>query len=161
MDNSAEICIALINEGLRQKFSYLQELYDLTVKQTAAIKAEDVAELNRLVDKKQVKINAVDMLDEDFKKNFQNLKNILGVTSLDGLDAGRIPGAIELKQLVADILSMIKKLSDLETANSTGVNKLLATLGNEVKKLNQGIKINNAYAPTSYNRFSYFIDKKK
>lgn len=161
MDNSVEKCIVLMNEGLKKKNRYLQDLYELTVEQTSAISSEDIEGLNRLVGSKQEKIDAIDKLDEEFKLNFKRLKSMLGVSSLDGIDAGRIEGARELKDRVADILSIVKKISDLEGLNSAAAKKLLNSLGNEVKKLNQGLKISNVYAPVKIERSSYFIDKKK
>lgn len=161
MDNSAEKCIISMNEVLSKKSSFLQELFDLTQNQSVAINDGNVAELNRLVDCKQEKIDSINKLDEEFKAYFERLKSILGVASLELLDAGRVPGAGELRSKVAEIIVLVKKISDIEVANSQAAKKLLSSLGSQVKKLNQGMKLSNAYTPAKLDRGSYFIDKKK
>lgn len=161
MDNLAEKCIISMNQGLSKKSSFLQELFDLTQNQSVVINDGNVVELNRLVDCKQERIDSINILDEEFKTNFERLKSILGVESFDGLDARGVPGARELRDKVTGIIELVKKISDVESANNLAAKRLLGSLGSQVKKLNQGMKLSNAYLPAKLERGSYFIDKKK
>lgn len=161
MDTSPEKYIQRLNETVDKKLGLLQDILELTEEQASSISEDGLEGLQRLVDDKQEKIDAVDKLDEEFKVYFQRLKSVLKVDSLSELDASGIAGAKELKGKVAEILELIKEIADSEKGNNSAAKKLLDSLGSEVKKLNQGMQMNNAYTPGHMNTASYYIDKKK
>lgn len=166
MDTMPEKYIERLNEFLLKKKALLLDILTLTQAQTEAIAEDSLDSLNNLINSKQLKIDEINKLDEEFGTCCSRLKSILGISNLDQLDATKIEygvseGAKQLKGLTAGILDVIRNISEVEKGNSQKSNKLLEQFGNEIKKINQGRKANNAYKPGSVSAPSYFLDKKK
>jgi len=161
MDASHEKYMERLAGLLDKKQGLLQEILDLTGRQTGAVEGEDLEKLQKLIEDKQARIDAIDRLDEEFNVYFQRMKSALKVKSLAGLDASGTPGAARLKEATAGILKLISAISDIEKVNNEKSKKLLDSMGSEIKKLNQGRRVNSAYAPAPFKPPSYFIDKKK
>lgn len=153
--------VARLIEILEKKKSLFHELLSLTEKQTEVICEDKLEELQRLVDEKQIKIDAAVKLDDDFQVYFRRLKSELRLDSLDELRASQVEGAARLKDLTAVIIGLAEKISFLEKANNTSAKSLLNKLGGEVRKVSEGRRINSAYTPGPVSAPSYFIDKKK
>jgi hypothetical protein len=90
----------------------------------------------------------------------------LGISHLNQLEEAKLEnsaseGAKQLKAMTAEVLDLIRSISEIEKVNSQKSDKLLEQLGNEIKKINQGKKANNAYKPGPVKAPSYFLDKKK
>lgn len=155
-----------LNKLLQNKKALLLDILSLTRQQSGVISEDGLDSLNKLIDDKQKKIDAIDKLDDEFNAHYSKLKTVMGITGLDQLDASKIEGdaainAIRLKTLTADILDIIRDISGIEKENSKKSAKLLEKFGNEIKKLNQSKKVNNAYTSGNFDSLSYFIDKKK
>ena len=166
MDTIPEKYIRQLNELLQKKKVLLLDILTMTKAQTEAIAEDSLDNLNNLINSKQLKIDEIDKLDEDFGTCCSSLKSTLGISNLDQLDAAKLGGAAsegakQLKGLTAGILDVIRSISDIEKVNSQKSNKLLEQFGNEIKKINQGKKANNAYKPGYVSAPSYFLDKKK
>lgn len=159
-------CIERLNELLFKKKVLLLDILALTRAQTEAIAEDSLDSLNNLINSKQLKIDEVNKLDEEFGAHYSRLKSTMGISSLDQLDnakleSGASEGAKQLKDLTAGILNVIRSISEVEKENSQKSNKLLAQFGSEIKKINLGKKANNAYKSGSISAPSYFLDKKK
>jgi hypothetical protein len=161
MEMSPEKYIQRLNEILQKKILLLQDILVLTKAQAEVINEDEIDSLNKLIDKKQTKIDVVNELDEEFNVYFQRLKSSLGVKSIAGLDASGLEGAKELKDVTAEILNLINRISELEKQNTGNGKSLLDHLGGEIKKINQNKKVSSAYSPGPVSVPSYFIDKKK
>ena len=161
MDASHEKYIDRLTEILHKKQGFLQDILDLTESQAAAIDEESLEMLQKLIEDKQAKIDAIDKLDEEFNVYFQRLKSTLKINSLAELDAAGSPKAAQLNEATAGILKLIVGIGDIEKVNSEKSKILLDYMGVEIKKLNQGKKVNSAYTPAPFKLPSYFIDKKK
>lgn len=153
-------------EILQKKKDILLDILDLTRKQTEAITEDGLDALNKLIDGKQKKIDEIDKLDEEFGVYFQRLKSTMGISRLDQLDASKLNAAVaekakSLKSLTAEILDVIKSISELEEINSGKSQELLGEFSKQIRSINQGKKANNAYKPAPYSAPSYFVDKKK
>lgn len=161
MDISPEKYVQRLNEILGKKLIFLKDILSLTRDQETSIGEENIDGLEKLIDAKQEKIDAIDKLDEEFSVYFQRLKTVLKVDSLSELNASGIAGAKELKLTVSEVVEVISAIEVLEKKNNVSAKKLLDSIGGEVRKLNQGIKFNRAYIPAPMQTTSYFIDKKK
>jgi hypothetical protein len=149
-------------EASLKKYALIQELLVLTNKQAEKITEDSVSEFESLVDKKQVKMNEVDKLDEEFNVYFQRLKQTLKISSLDELTGADIKGIKELKEAVSNIMLVLNEINTIELQNNIKAKKLLNQFGAEIKKINQGKKANSIYNPVPIGKPpSYFIDKKK
>ncbi len=158
--------IEILNGLLSKKKAILLDILTLTGAQSDAITEDGMDRLDRLIKEKQLKIDEIDKLDEEFEANCKKLKASLGISSLDQLDAERlggdaIKGAKRLKSQTTEILDVIRNISEMEKVNGLKSKRLLDHFGSEIKKINQGKKANNAYKSGPYNVPSYFVDKKK
>lgn len=158
--------IERLNELLQKKMSKLQEILALTGKQTDAITEDGLDRLNKLIEEKQRKIDDIDQLDEEFETYYERLKSILGISRLDQLDALKpedraAAGAKQLKGLTAEILEIMRSISEIEQVNQQKSKSLLGGFSNEIRRINQGKMANNAYRYGPASAPSYFLDKKK
>lgn len=167
MDNmTLEQYIGRLKGLLEKKKALLLDVLSLTQAQTEAITDEGMEGLDKLINDKQWIIDGINKLDEAFETDYQSLKSLLGITQTEQLDVAKLEGsalesARQLKALTAEILNIVRDISEREKVNSEKSNKLLEQYGNEIKKLNQGKKANNAYKAASSSAPSYFLDKKK
>ena len=155
-----------LNELLAKKKVLLLEILAMTQAQTKVITEDGLDSLNDLINKKQLKIDEIDKLNEEFQIYLARFKSTLGISSLEQLNTASLSeaaatGARQLKALTAETLNVIGQISEIEKVNSKKSNELREQLGGEIKRINQGKKVNNAYNPGSYNTPSYFMDKKK
>lgn len=148
-------------EILQKKKVFLQGMLVLTEAQSGTISEDGLDRLQKLIEEKQLKIDAIDKLDGEFNVFFQRLKTSIKIKSLEELDITGIPAAKQLKSITGEVMEIISQIGELERQNSEKSKKLLNFLGSEIKKINQGKKVNNAYAPPPTGIPSYFIDKKK
>ncbi len=161
MNNVSEQNIKNLIEILQRKEELLQDILFLTEAQTSSLTEDRLDGLHMLINDKQAKIDEIEKLDRDFTEILQNFKNKMGIKTLEELDATRVSGARQLKEKTSGIMSSIEKISVVEKQNSEKGKELLNSLGNEIKKLNQGKQASKAYVPKPQNIPSYFIDKKK
>lgn len=148
-------------EILTKKQMLLSDMLVLTESQTPAIKSESLDALQQIIEEKQLKIDAIDKLDEEFGVYLERLKSSTKVKSLEELDTSAFPMAKRLKEITGETLALIGRISEIEKFNSSKSKELLDQLGGEIKKINQGKKVNTAYNPVSPRTPSYFVDKKK
>ena len=146
---------------LSEKINLLKQILDLTNTQSLAIEDEDIGKLESLVAEKQKKIDEVDRLDKEFDVFFLRLKSVLNIKSMDELKAGEVPGAFKLLKAVEEVVAIVEKISEMEARNNKKAKNLLYRLGEEIKKINQRKKANQAYAPGHAKPQAHFIDKKK
>lgn len=158
--------IEILNGLLSKKKAILLDILALTGAQADVITEDGMNRLDGLIKEKQLKIDEIDKLDEEFEANCKKLKASLGISRLDQLDAEKlggdaIKGAKQLKSQTAETLDVIRDISEMEKVNGLKSKRLLDHFGSEIKKINQGKKANNAYKSGPYNVPSYFVDKKK
>lgn len=156
--------IERLNELLEKKKALLADILGITRAQADTVTEDGMAGLSDLIKNKQLKIDEINKLDEEFGIYYQRLKSALGISRLDQIDAEKLDGAAQarrLKELTAEILDVIRDIAVIERENSRKSKKLLEKFGNEIKKINQGKKANNAYKPGAFGVPSYFVDKKK
>jgi hypothetical protein len=157
-----ETYIERLWDGSGKKLLLLQDLYKLTVRQSDMINQDKLENLDEIIGDKQKCIDQIDKLDEEFNVYFLRLKQQLNIKNLDELHNPDIKGVKELKLTIGTIIELIKEISTLEQQNNLKAKSLLDELGKEIKKINQGKKVTNAYNPGSNLRPpSYYIDKKE
>ena len=148
-------------EASNKKYILIQEMFVLTKNQTNLIEEDSISEFEKLVDEKQDKINEINKIDEEFNVYFQRLKQVLKISSLDDLVNPDIKGVKQLKDVVSNIMSVLKEISNIEKLNSIKAEQLLKQFGEDITKLNLRKKANLGYQPDPMEKPpSYFIDKK-
>ncbi|NLD49246.1 MAG: flagellar protein FlgN [Clostridiaceae bacterium] len=162
MTSSPEEYIERLSGISQKKYVLLQDLYILTQSQAVAIDCEEIKKLEELIENKQLKIDAITKLDDDFGVYFKRLKQILGVSSLDEVKEASYKGVKEFKTAVKNILDISKEISQMENDNNMKARKLLDSIGEEIRKMNMGRKANSVYNQAAdMKQPSYYIDKKK
>lgn len=162
MNITSEEYIKRLIELSDKKRILLQDMHILTQEQAEAIAAQDVKRLEELVENKQLKIDGINKLDEEFEVYQKRLKQTLGVSSLDEVQNMKIEGISCLKEIIGSIFAIMKEISELEQDNNLKAKEVLNALGEELKKINAGKKVNAAYNYSSnIGEPSYFIDRKK
>ncbi|MFZ5945230.1 MAG: flagellar protein FliT [Bacillota bacterium] len=112
------------------KLEYLQNIYNLTLEQKKALDANDVDELQRLLDEKQAYINKINLLDFDLKKMGNNNNMFQPV---------------------------LQSIIDVDKENRNAAAEFLFILKDKVGKVRQGRKVHQAYNP--YQSQAAFINK--
>jgi 5'-3' exonuclease len=161
MDTGREIEFNRMIELLDRKKQLLGDMLELTKAQTDVIAEGTLDKLKQLVDEKQSKIDQIDKLDADFGVYFESLKAACKINKLSELDVSAYPGAKRLKQITSEVIGLVGEISGVEKVNSEKSKKLLDELGSQIRKVNQGKKINNAYARKPNTPASLFLDQKK
>lgn len=144
-----------------KKHTLLKEMLMFTKGQANAISNEDIDNLERLTGEKQVRIDTIDKLDDEFQVYFLRLKRVLKVEKLNEIKAGKIAGTSELQDVAGRVMDLIREISDIEKKNNADARKMMDATALEIKKINQGKKANNAYMSGPGKAPSYFIDSKK
>jgi len=162
MDVSPEFCIEKAIEASNKKYKCLQDLILLTMAQTEAINEDGIDGLSKLTGEKQIKINEINKIDEDFGIYFDLLKQKLGVNNLDEINTSELKGANELKQITGKIMELLTEINKLEKQNYEKAKNLLDELGAKIRQISEGKRLNNAYnASAGLTPPAYFVDKKK
>jgi hypothetical protein len=148
-------------EILERKKTLLGDMMTLTEAQASVINADTLDKLQEIVEEKQRRIDEIDKLDEEFGIYLERLKKEFGIKRLDDPDVPAFPQAEKLKEVTGEILSLVSRISEAEKTNSVKCKELLEQIGSQIKKINQGKKINKAYNSSSSGFSSFFVDKKK
>lgn len=151
-----------LTEISQKKYKLLQDMFILTGEHAKTINQEGIERLDKIIEAKQNLIEQIDKLDEEFNVYFSRLKQSLGIKSFDELKGPGFKGMEELQASVKQVMALIGEISQLDEQNNKNARILLNNLGDEIKKINQGKKVNMAYNPSPIVQPpSYFIDKKK
>ncbi|NLL06177.1 MAG: flagellar protein FlgN [Clostridiaceae bacterium] len=162
MDASPEVCIQKVIEASNKKYSCLQQLIVLTRAQTEVISEESMDGLEKLIGEKQVRIDEINKVDEDFGMYVDLLKQKLGVSRLDEIENSSLKGLKELKQITGQIMELLNEINVLEKNNNKKAKDLLDDLGAQIRQIREGKKLNNLYNTGSGTiPPAYFVDKKK
>lgn len=148
-------------EILNKKYKILKDILGLTTSQTNAINNEEFDVLEKLVHKKQVKINLIEPLDERFNFIFAELKDKLGIKSMKQLTGCNIQEARDLKELTIKVLGIIAEIGVVEKQNNEMMLKIIDESKKQIKSIIHGKKALSAYSNNSTSPPSYYIDKKK
>ncbi len=146
---------------LDEKYSLLLELKSLTWQQSQAITESNVDLVNELVEKKQVIIDKINVLDSKFDEIFSAFKKQSGIESIAQLRSDDAKELLPLKSAVEKVVDLINQLKTLEQENQNKAKRLLNALGDGLRRIRDGRKLNSAYNPGPLQYPSYFIDKKK
>lgn len=163
METNPEFCIERVIEASNKKYKCLQDLILLTMAQTEAISEDGMDGLDKLINEKQIKINEINKIDEDFGKYLNLLKQKLGINRLDELNTSQLKGAKELKEITGQIMNLLAEINKLEKQNYEKAKGLLDEFGAKIRQIREGKKLNNAYYNSGDGLVppAYFLDKKK
>lgn len=159
MDNMDKLIKELI-VLLEKKQEHLKNILHLTKEQSKLIADENIDELEKNVTKKQAYIDQINDVDNDFNRVYEEFKDKQRVVLESGLRL-EIEDLSDFKQKVKQVMDLMKQISELEESNNKNAADVLEKYSENIKKINQARKIDDAYGNKPIINPSYYIDKKK
>lgn len=145
-----------------EKLDRLRKILQLTEEQSIVITEDKADDLHKIINLKQQHMDAIDELDQAFEVYYSRLKSLLRVHSIEEIRMTDLTSADELKQIIASIYEITKKIQNLENSNNNKIREVLNKISTEIRYIKQGKMVNNGYnIGGKLPQQSYYFDKKK
>ena len=146
---------------LLKKLDLIQQLTELTRKQSGVIDEGELEELEKLIDRKTEIMEAVDLLDKSLYPILEEIRTFAGFNQDKNTakieEKGKLPA--ETENVLKDLRDLLLELQQMDQENLQKMNEKRAELGKRMVKIQSGRKANKGYQQD--NRiYSTFIDKK-
>ncbi|MFG6329453.1 MAG: hypothetical protein K1W06_08300 [Lachnospiraceae bacterium] len=161
MDN-INTYISVLHGSLRKKLELIKELLELTKEQSMILSKEDIDadHFERVVEKKEIKINEVLDIDKGFQSLFDKVSGIIK----DNPQPYR-QQILEMQNFIRAITDMGVEIENLEYKNREKFKNLILLKRNSIKDF----KVSNKTAVSYYKNMSnqhrewqsYFVDSRK
>lgn len=161
MDN-INTYISVLHGSLRKKLDLIKKLLELTKEQNKILNQEtiDIDNFDRLVSKKEVKINEMLEIDRGFQTVFNKISSVIKESPQQYRQQ-----ILEMQNFIRAITDIGVEIENLEQKNKEKFNKFLASKRSDIKNF----KVSNKTAVSYYKNMSnqhrewqsYFIDSKK
>lgn len=161
MDN-INTYISVLHGSLRKKLDLIKKLLELTKEQNKILNQEtiDIDNFDRLVSKKEVKINEMLEIDRGFQTVFNKISSVIKESPQQYRQQ-----ILEMQNFIRTITDIGVEIENLEQKNKEKFNKYLASKRSDIKNF----KVSNKTAVSYYKNMSnqhrewqsYFIDSKK
>lgn len=161
MDN-INTYISVLHGSLRKKLDLIKKLLELTKEQNKILNQEtiDIDNFDRLVNKKEVKINEMLEIDRGFQTVFNKISSVIKESPQQYRQQ-----ILEMQNFIRAITDIGVEIENLEQKNKEKFNKFLASKRSDIKNF----KVSNKTAVSYYKNMSnqhrewqsYFIDSKK
>lgn len=146
---------------LEQKKEALEAINKLTMAQQADIEKNQGENLSNFIDEKQLEIEKIQVIDEDFENTFEIFKSQLKIKTLDDIDIKDYPQFRDVKKVISEIMDLAKNIMELELKNKDRVSDIIEDLKKELKTVRLGQKSIKAYEKPNINIGGVYIDRKK
>lgn len=148
-------------ELLEEKKAVLEKIHELTLKQKEDIENNQGDNINGFIDKKQVEIDKINVIDEDFANTVKKLKLELDIESLEQVDTDRFPQMKVMRVKIEEILSLGNDIMKLEEYNKDKIIEIINHIKKDLKAVNLGRKSVKAYEKPNIDVGGIYIDRKK
>lgn len=146
---------------LKEKNKKLIDILEITKQQAEVIGKEDIDDLGKLIDKKQVIMDQIDTIDQQFMEKFNNIKLKFRVGTIDEIPSENRMEFKEIQTSISKNHKVVEEIIAIEKENSVNVKKRFADIKAKIKGIQGGKKIITAYGNTPTLTDGVFIDKKK
>ncbi len=143
-----------------KKLEMLREIRVLSEKQHQAFQDKALDDIEKILDRKDQIIEYIQKLDNAFLAVSENLKEMLGINSLEALSETNLDGRLRLKEIIREITGTVESVIQLEQDSLNNAAKMKNETGAKIKNVNAGKKMATAYTIKPTSTPSYFIDKK-
>lgn len=137
----------------------LLEILKFTREQKNLIKEDKMEALEKNLYAKEIKMKEIDVLDLDYLKQFEKLKEVEKIEAIGEIDLGRFSNLKTLKEVTLEISSLLGEINALDSEN----NKLFKEKFKDIKSQLKTVKdVKTAYK--GYNikaSGSILIDERK
>ncbi|MBZ2174863.1 flagellar protein FlgN [Schnuerera sp. xch1] len=143
----------------KKKKQLLDNIINITKRQTGQIEKENMEGLDMSLNKKDNIIKQIDKLDREFLEVFSQVKKAHSVEDINQLDIEEYPNLKELKEVVQEVASTLLAISMIDKENSYSIKRKLEKTKLELRNIKKGKKAYKGYNTKTTE--SMLIDEKK
>jgi len=163
-----EIITQKVNEGLKRlleladaKKQHMEQIFELTCKQSEVLSAEQVDKLLEYIEDKQENIDAIKVLDEEFSRIFEGIKDEVNRDDLEHYNPQGYELYVKLRASVSQIKDMVEAIYNLEVQNQNVVEEVIQDIKARITSISRGKKGYSAYKQSAPQAEGVFIDQRK
>ncbi|WP_091730929.1 flagellar protein FlgN [Proteiniborus ethanoligenes] len=145
-DNMAENTIYDMVSIIEEKLELLKHILDVKPKQKEAIEKEDIDAIESSLSTIQKQISAIDQLDSIYADKLKELKDRVGVESIEELDHTKFPNTIALRDRIKEIRSVLEAIKIIDDENIALMNDKFQETKKKLKNLRKGQKVVKGYS---------------
>lgn len=142
-----------------EKKSYLDQMFQLSKKQEAIIKNDDLSELDSILNDRDSLMKKIDRLDLEFLEIYKDILASEKVENIYDIDVDKFTNIKDLKKVVGTIRDTLKEIDILDKNNMSNINKAFEEVQSNLKQIKTGQKLYKGYNMEVDN--SILIDSKK
>ncbi len=142
-----------------EKKSYLDQMFQLSKKQEAIIKNDDLSELDSILNDRDSLMKKIDRLDLEFLEIYKDILASEKVENIYDIDVDKFTNIKDLKKVVGTIRDILKEIDILDKNNMSNINKAFEEVQSNLKQIKTGQKLYKGYSMEVDN--SILIDSKK
>lgn len=146
-------------EILSVKLKLLEEIHILTCEQTEKLNNQDIDVFIKILDRKDIRIKKIKMLDKRNNELLDKIKEIYRINELNQLKNDKSVEVIE--KLNNKIQNTLKNIYSVDTINNERFNIEFNKVRNTMINLKKGRKATSSYYKIPTQVGGYFIDNKK
>lgn len=162
---SIESIIGRLIELLDKKAVLMERLYWMTLEQKSFLKTESIDSFMNEMKKRQLAMDEIDQIDSEFYRLYIEVKEMMGIASLEYADTKKYPQLASLHQKVQAVMEITQKIQELDEQNKGEVSEKFEQVKEDMKKLqaqkSAASKISKGYASKYNHAQGVFIDNKK
>lgn len=158
--NINDILDYLIRIG-EAKAKLMDDILDITQKQSLNIGEEHIDVLSDLIQQKQKCIDKINVLNKEFIEKYDDIKQNLNVASLAEINSNEYPSVIKLKTTIQSIDKVVQQIQQLEKINNKKMLDALGAVKEQITNIKNSRKVNAVYNQGMPIYGGVFIDKKK
>lgn len=114
-----------------------------------------------IVEKRQKLILKMMEIDNDYMKNFEDVKRSLGIDDITDIDKIKYPKIVDLYEKTYEIMALLKDIKELDEKNISSIKSRTSEMNNKLNVNNNMNKINKSYGKKYAGIDSYVFDKKR
>lgn len=142
------------------KIEALEKILMISNNQLSIISDIETTKLFELIDEKQIHIDFINDIDNQFENILGQLKKELGVNSLEEIDGKKLRNMDFLKDCITRIFSLTKSIQEVETKNNEAIRFARDEIKQKIDTINAGKKVIANYNKAPIND-AIFVDRKK
>ena len=143
------------------KLVLMTNLLEATKEQREILSKEAEESLDASLQKRQVIMGKIDILDKEFLEKYNIVKKELGIENLEDFHGDLPAGFKELKAKAIEIMKKIEEIQSIDQSNQVKLKENMEKLQGDIRSLRNSKKAVSGYREYQGEMPSIFIDKKK
>lgn len=165
MEDAREL-IRQLSGLTHKKYEFLHEIQETAKRQQLLTDSNSFNSLMDSIQKRQQLMEEIDFLDRQFYLIYVQLKEKIGVSALDQIEAFEYPEILELRELISSLMNLLGEIDELDHSNLTGLKREIETVKENMRKAQSQKRVSRGYgmrSPSGYGTDAqgFYIDGKK